>query len=529
METLSDSKLAQIDWAMLSTYVLSSTWSLNTMETVKEILHFIVEDEETPNTERLLKWFPNTVVQHNGPHYLTLGATRRGTSLFSIQIENKTNNLVQSYVTYYELNDLRSKCIHFPYCYLYVKATPPIIDDDVSLTWMIKSEEKENINHLLLEHIKGERLTIYLRQQTGNLKNYASIFLQTLLAMQYAYNKTSLVHGDLIISHIIVEENPIPDLWIPIGDYYIRGNKISRIVDIFCSCTKRRRKTPLYDIYKFSITYLYELTCHRSIMTDSMTFLNILVQFLQEIHIPIALITCARTLTKAAEEIANESLPKNINITTTYENAIRIFLRLCGEKMNIDDIYCTTLNEEKKCMDLKSPFLIPYRPHPLDGYIYAVAEDLRIEDMEKGESIKDYNEKSITNLMGNIDKTYHDIHKGFRDIRSISLERAFSLPPHDLKIHINKILFLFYDFLSVRILLDDLRSKLKYREILYLNDLRNCNISNYIRENDAKLLRLMGENIDLYDQCSRIVDHSTLKTIQQIMKILNNPSLSTRQ
>lgn len=529
METISDSKLAQIDWAMLSTDVLSSTWYLNTMEQIKEILNFIVEDEESPNTERLLRWFPHAIVYHNGPHYLTLGAKRRGNPLFSVYIEYKTNKIPYAYLIYQELNKLRSKLIHFPYCYMYIKAMSPIIDDDTSLTWMIKSDEKDNSNHLLLERIHGERLSVFIRKQEGNLETYISIFLQTIMALQYAYNEMLFVHGDLTISHIMVEENVNPEMWIPLGENFIRGSKIIRIVDILCPCTKTQRKYSIYDIYKFAITYLYEIACHRSSLPDSTCFLNILVNFLLEIHIPIYIITLTRTLSKPIEEIYNMPLPKNLKTMITYESAIRIFLRLCSEKIDIDNIYCVTMNDTKTFMDLSKPFTIPYQPHPLDGYIYAIAEDIKIDDMENGKNIKQFNEKVISDLMENINKTYRDIHQGFYNVRSIPPNRVSTLSPINLNDHISTITSLFYDLLSVRILLDELRTRLKHREAIMINDLRNYNILNYIRENDARLLRLMGENMDLYEQSYRIVDHMTFRTIKQIWKILNNPLIGTRQ
>ena len=132
------------------------------------------------------------------------------------------------------INTLRDKVPNFMHTYAALRCEPPILDNDIVVSWCPRKSAKDNITYLVLENIANATSTNDLSSSLTQ-DEFLQIYLQIINALNVAYKKFGFTHYDLHGGNVLIQTMPymisIP-LYHPDGSVlYIKTNRLARIID----------------------------------------------------------------------------------------------------------------------------------------------------------------------------------------------------------------------------------------------------------------------------------------------------------
>lgn len=502
---LTETELANINWVNTSTNAREYNYSYKVVLALERLLISVVEQYDSPNLERLRLWFPMVTLVAETNKTTVFSLKRRGTPLYCVIV---TNNSITN-----ELNTLRNECILFPYIYTKVTASYPIYDNDIALVWLLPG----NVVHYVCENVHHTKtLDVFLREGEYSTEKYLSLYLQVILGMNLAQFKYGLMHNKLITNNVMVDDHLTSPQWLPVGGDYILTLELLRLSGL---SNISEGTAVINDIYSFTGSFLYNLRSKRSSSYGVRTMISILTDLLLKLSIPLQLISSILNLSIDSETFTNP-LHNKLG-PTSYNQTIEYIWDIC-DKRNINYKSIAT-NKVSESLSLLREYELSYGVDPMDGYLLLVIQDY---DEETTELYLKYLNNSIYNLKDTIEFNLNGINKRLLDIKDFS-NLLMKLEYNNLISSLEEYIDLFDDLLLIKLLLDDLRVKLRYRSAI-VDDINNSNLSNYIKEKESKMLRTLGENTSLYNNMYKILSPKAMERIDNIWKILNDSTIRIR-
>lgn len=485
MEDYSNSILSTLDWKSLADNIVANEYSYYTIETVNKILSNIIENDSMPNIEKLRIWFPIFRLHKRGHNSV----------VYKISRYDKPFLVLKSLLgcTYdQKLNDLRKECVFFPYTYSIIEAGTIIDDGDISLAMFPSTTEKST--YVFTELINYEyTLDTFLRFQECSLVEYLTLYAQVIKAMDLA-QKYDYINGNLTTSNILVSHKYETPIAIPFGKEHITTNRILRI----SNCDKREGHV-CDDLYRFTSSFLYNLLCLRQTTNASKQMVNILIDLMLELKIPIYYINKINRLTK----LENETMTEDLRYIQ-YTDALKFLSPHLKDILVVGEV------------SLDTKFEVNYSVSQEEGILHLFYSG-------KGFGLEVAWWNSFVDKMKEIKEAVDDSFKqvdALSNIKSYNIRLLINLPEQSVSNYYNTIINYFETLLYIKLLLDDLKQRLTYLEDLrehLINDITH----NYIIENNAKLSRKAAEYIAIYDNALLVMNKVDITKIKAIWNILN--------
>lgn len=443
----------------------------------------------------------------------------------------------QEYNTGEKLNQLRRENIpNFIYTYYYIEGGAPLVIDEQIYAWFFPIKEVlGKASYLAVEAIneteEGTTLLQYLSKQDGKLARFSelsSLFLQCFAALAEANKLCGLTHDHICPQGQTIMVRTAGDLaneWIT---YQRLGVKVCVFGNLPIIGNLHRavgKGSVIYDLYYLVVLFANAIS-NKLTFPGVRQFSQFLVELLAELNVPqwyitnIDLIECPVC---CSDEERKVIFPPDI-IETTYDQIRSVIIKL-RKKYDLDELI---------------QFMVPIKARgdfcSFDKVVsYCDDEDDKLLTATYCPSEEDYpldqifsNYDMVTSkLKTNLEGRYGSIDVKKKKLGILSLPDS---PPKNLveqvcTLHIE----LFTEFLQQKISLDQLDCILYCScQIRPEGSIEDQNLQNYINEHHARILRLVGECSDIYDDSKYLLPWEQWHILERVHYILTSKPVRTR-
>lgn len=225
--------LTKVNFSLLVEYVRKRFYNIEVLRLFTLYILTIFSQEDLPKQLQLsaIRYYINSLRKLSyGKNGFTYLAKLRETDKYSLVLKYSLDLTHEIFVGIFGTNGLRGYIPNFSYLYSGFNCSRPLFLENTYLSWC--DEKSDRFTYAIYEYIPGK--TLYEHLYKCPPEEFIAIYLQILLALQFAQETIRFTHFDLHTKNIILrpltKEYIIP-YYLEEGKFYIKAKYVATFID----------------------------------------------------------------------------------------------------------------------------------------------------------------------------------------------------------------------------------------------------------------------------------------------------------